>query len=171
MGETSFGNTNTGSQPYSSARRTPRFVGVRPVTEESRLVTALILLVNPGIRKHGIPVSGLTRRRMRRVATSLRDDRLRGHEVADLGDGTSSWSTGKRKAQRAPIWHPFAPNSTDQHNYRESPSPWSISVALGSDTYRYEATVRCLTPRNERTRRSGCFGALRDDSYGVVQHL
>ena len=64
----------------------PLRVGDRPVTDESRLVTAPILLVNAGVRKHWIAVSGLTRRTFRRAATRARDDRLRGYESPDFRD-------------------------------------------------------------------------------------
>ena len=52
------------------------------------MVTALILLVNPSIRKHRIPVSGLTGRKVRRADTPFRDDQLRGYEGPVLRDQT-----------------------------------------------------------------------------------
>lgn len=61
----------------------------RPVTDESRLVTAPILLVNTGIRKHWIGVSGVTRRSLRRSDTPLGDDPLPGHKTGISGDEPS----------------------------------------------------------------------------------
>ena len=63
--------------------RSPCFSGNRPVTDESRLVTATILLVNASMRKHRIPVSGPTGRALRRAATDRRDDRIRCYESRD----------------------------------------------------------------------------------------
>ena len=63
----------------TAANRTPLQQGVskpfenRLVTEGSRLVTRPILLVNTGVRKHWISVSGVTRRTFRRAATQWRD--------------------------------------------------------------------------------------------------
>jgi hypothetical protein len=70
-------------------RQAPTHFGYRPVTDESRLVTAPILLVNARVRKHWIPVSGVTRRTLRRAATRPRDERLRGHETRDFRDERS----------------------------------------------------------------------------------
>jgi hypothetical protein len=80
VGGSFFGNNCDG------AKRTPPPSGIpdsgdRPVTDESRLVTATILLVNAGGRKHWFPVSGVTRRTFRRAATPSWDDRLRGNKA------------------------------------------------------------------------------------------
>jgi hypothetical protein len=91
-----------------------RFVD-RPVTDESRLVTATILLVNAFRRKHGILVSGAIRRIARRPATELWDDLPPCHESALFWDETRSPEESS-EGQRRPAWafrrppavpHPF----------------------------------------------------------------
>ena len=102
VGEIIRENTNAGANHTPPPTAISHQSGNRPVTDESRLVTALILLVNARVRKHRIPVSGLTRRSFRRAATHFRDDRLRGHKTR-LFEGRNEASlseNAKRKAAR-----------------------------------------------------------------------
>src|SRR5687767_5883689 len=119
VGEIIRENTNAGANHTPPPTAIPHQSGSRPVTDESRLVTALILLVNARVRKHRIPVSGLTRRTFRRANTRFWDDRLRGHKRAI--------SRGETKLRRAKMQsvkrHGFGPTlrlfSKIPYNYRE----------------------------------------------------
>ena len=101
--------------------------GDRPVTDESRLVTAPILLVNTGIRKHWIRVSGPTGRGSRRAATRARDDLSQCHESVPFAgrDDTSAerlaYSTG---SVEEPVPRPERPN------YREGIEREGIATGL-----------------------------------------
>lgn len=85
-----FLENESGANRTPSQQEVPKQFGDRLVTEGSRLVTRPILLVNTGVRKHWISVSGVTRRTFRRAATPMRDDRLRGYEIGDFSD--EPWS-------------------------------------------------------------------------------
>jgi hypothetical protein len=119
VGEIIPETTNAGANHTPPPTAISHQSGNRPVTDESRLVTALILLVNARVRKHRIPVSGLTRRTFRRVATSFRDDRLRGHKRAISRGETKPHRTKMKSAKR----HGFGPTlrlfSRIPYNYRE----------------------------------------------------
>jgi hypothetical protein len=89
-----FMKQNDSANRDTLADRRPRFIRNRPVTDESRLVTAPILLVNTGMRKHWIAVSGATGRTLRRAATGRRDDRIQCYECPVSRDEPSPGRCG-----------------------------------------------------------------------------
>jgi hypothetical protein len=155
VGEIIPETTNAGANHTPPPTAIPHQSGNRPVTDESRLVTALILLVNARVRKHRIPVSGLTRRTFRRAATHFRDDRLRGHKQAI--------SRGETKPHRAKIHranlHGFGPTlrlfSKTPYNYREGQTGQRPDVR-GQTEFVLPTTLD---------------GSLGNDPDGVVQNL
>ena len=118
VGEIISGNTNAGANHTPPATATPYQFGNRPVTDESRLVTALILLVNTRGRKHRIPVSGLTRRTFRRAATRFRDDRLPGHKLAVSRGETKPRDVPKEARKVGSNSRPLGSFSATRYNYR-----------------------------------------------------
>src|SRR5688500_12856089 len=118
VGEIISENTKTGANNTPPPTAVPHHLGNRPVTDESRLVTAPILLVNTGVRKHWIPVSGVTRRILRRAATPFRDDRIRGHKLAISGGETKPPRAQDGKRNEAPFGPLRASFSMSRYNNR-----------------------------------------------------